>query len=50
MYYEAYHWVQDAIAREKQVKGWLRRRKIELIEEDNPHWDDLAEDWFDNVE
>jgi hypothetical protein len=36
-----------AIAREKQLKGWLRRRKIELIESMNPHWHDLAESWYD---
>ena len=50
VYYEDYDRVQDAIAREKQLKGWLRRRKIELIEEDNPLWEDLAEDWFDDME
>jgi len=32
VYYEDYDWIDDAIAREKQLKGWLRRRKIELIE------------------
>ena len=35
--------VRDAIACEKQIKGWVRRRKIALIEERNPHWDDLGE-------
>ena len=34
--------VKQAIAREKQIKGWLRARKIALIEESNPHWNDLA--------
>ena len=37
----------DAIAREKQIKGWLRKRKLELIQEENPSWEDLAKDWFD---
>ena len=37
--------VKQAIAREKQIKGWLRARKIALIEESNPHWNDLAEHW-----
>ncbi len=37
----------SAIAREKQIKGWLRCRKIELIERDNPLWDDLAAGWFE---
>jgi hypothetical protein len=31
-----------AIAREKQIKGWLRARKIALIESFNPHWRDLV--------
>ncbi|HYR07751.1 MAG TPA: GIY-YIG nuclease family protein [Longimicrobium sp.] len=30
-------------AREKQLKGWVRRRKIALIEVDNPEWEDLAD-------
>jgi len=34
-----------AIHREKVIKGWLREKKIALIERDNPTWDDLAEDW-----
>jgi putative endonuclease len=33
----------DAIAREKQIKGWLRQKKITLIESQNPEWRDLAE-------
>ena len=34
---------RDAIAREKQLKRWSRMKKIALIEQSNPHWDDLAE-------
>jgi putative endonuclease len=34
-----------AIAREKQLKGWLRARKIALIEQTNPTWADLSEGW-----
>ncbi len=45
VYYEDYDDVTDAIFHEKQLKGWLRRKKIELIESFNPEWDDLAEDW-----
>jgi putative endonuclease len=37
--------VQAAIRREKQIKGWTRRRKLELIETLNPDWSDLAEGW-----
>jgi putative endonuclease len=36
-----------AIAREKQIKGWVRRRKSDLIESENPFWLDLADGWFD---
>ena len=36
----------SAIAREKQIKGWVRRRKIALIEESNPNWRDLSESWL----
>lgn len=36
----------SAIQREKQLKGWLRRRKVALIEAANPFWLDLAADWY----
>jgi putative endonuclease len=45
VYYEATNDVNSAIAREKQIKGWLRIRKIKLIETINPQWKDLSEDW-----
>jgi putative endonuclease len=35
----------EAIAREKQIKGWLRRKKVALIEGANPLWEDLAAGW-----
>jgi putative endonuclease len=35
-----------AIEWEKRIKGWIRIKKIKLIEDDNPNWDDLAENWF----
>ncbi|MFB9375259.1 hypothetical protein ACFFUB_14940 [Algimonas porphyrae] len=37
----------DAIAREKHLKHWTRQWKIELIERDNPEWDDLPISWED---
>jgi putative endonuclease len=46
VYAEACDDVRDAIAREKQLKGWRRERKMTLIESVNPEWDDLAETWF----
>lgn len=38
--------VEDVIAREKQIKGWTRAKKIALIESQNPKWQDLSEEWF----
>ena len=45
VYYESYQYVQTAIRREKQLKGWRRAKKIVLIEKMNPRWQDLAENW-----
>ena len=44
-YYEQFPDVNAAIAREKQLKGWRRAKKIALIEKDNPRWEDLSADW-----
>ncbi|MFO0703679.1 MAG: GIY-YIG nuclease family protein [Patescibacteria group bacterium] len=41
VYYEEYHNVNDAIAREKYLKGKTRQYKISLIEKDNSNWNDL---------
>ncbi len=49
VYYEATSDVTAAIAREKQLEGWLRSRKVALIESFNPEWDDLSETWFERV-
>ena len=38
IYYEEFQYVNDAIAREKQLKNWHREWKINLIEESNPNW------------
>jgi len=46
MYFEEFADVRDAIAREKEIKGWVRMRKLRLIEERNPTWADLADLWF----
>jgi putative endonuclease len=45
VYYEETSDVQAALAREKQIKGWLRCKKIDLIETINPKWQDLSEGW-----
>ena len=46
-YYDETTNVISAIEREKQIKGWRRSKKIELIESVNPKWKDLAVDWYD---
>lgn len=40
--------VLAAITREKQLKGWLRRKKLALIDSQNPTWEDLGNGWFDS--
>jgi putative endonuclease len=47
VYAESTKYVTEAIAREKQLKGWLRWRKVALIESVNPGWEDLAAAWFE---
>jgi len=42
VYFEVTQDVQAAITREKQIKGWLRSKKIALIESVNPEWKDLS--------
>jgi putative endonuclease len=46
VYYELINNARDAIAREKQIKGWRRVKKVALIEELNPQWIDLSANWF----
>jgi len=46
VYYELFGEIRAAIAREKQIKGWLRAKKIALIESTNPAWRDLSEDFL----
>ncbi len=45
VYFEELEDARDAIGREKQLKGWVRRKKIALIESINPDWRDLSLDW-----
>jgi putative endonuclease len=47
IYYECFADVHAAIGREKTIKGWLRRKKLDLIASINPQWDDLSEGWYD---
>jgi len=48
MYYESTTDIRSAIAREKEIKGWVRARKVALIESTNRDWKNLAADWFSN--
>ena len=47
VYFERFEDVRNAIEREKQIKGWLRIKKIELIVSINPAWRDLSLEWFE---
>ena len=47
VHFEEFDGIESAIEREKEIKGWVRRRKIALIEAVNVDWDDLAADWFE---
>ncbi|MBP3614088.1 MAG: GIY-YIG nuclease family protein [Bacteroidaceae bacterium] len=49
IYYEEYKFIEDAIKREKELKGWNRAKKENLIASVNPQKKDLAEEmeWFD---
>ena len=46
VYFEKYQYVNDAIKREKNMKKWKRQWKIDLIESENPNWEDLSKDWM----
>lgn len=46
IYFEEYQYVDDAIAREKQLKKWRRAKKEFLIKQMNPRWEDLSKDWL----
>jgi putative endonuclease len=45
VYFEVFNDVHAAIAREKQLKGWTREKKMQLIETMNPGWEDLSLAW-----
>jgi putative endonuclease len=47
VWFEGHQDVQKAIAREKELKGWRRSKKVVLIESTNPIWADLSRDWYE---
>jgi putative endonuclease len=46
VYYEQFEDVHRAIGREKEIKGWLRIKKLALVVSVNPTWRDLSEGWY----
>jgi putative endonuclease len=49
VYFEDTNSALSAIEREKQIKGWLRLKKIKLLEEMNPEWKDLSDGWYEDI-
>jgi putative endonuclease len=47
VYFERFDDIRNAIEREKQIKSWLRIKKIALIVSINPEWRDLSEQWYE---
>ncbi len=50
VYYEVFHHIGNAIAREKQIKSWTRAKRLALVRSKNPTWQDLAEGWGEKTE
>jgi putative endonuclease len=48
VYYETFSRVHSAISREKELKGWLRKKKLGLILDQNPDWADLSLEWTED--
>ncbi len=49
LWYERYDRIEDAIARERQLKNWRREKKARLIERENPDYADISEDWYESA-
>jgi putative endonuclease len=47
VWFESFQDIRNAIAREKQLKGWRREKKLQLIARTNAAWVDLSRDWYD---
>ena len=46
IYYEEIRYINIAIAREKEIKGWRRNKKLALIRSFNPEFTDLSQSWY----
>ena len=49
LYFQSFDDVHKAMARENQLKGWTRAKKIALIEKTNPQWKDLSAEWYRDI-
>jgi putative endonuclease len=49
LYFESFDDAHVGIARETQLKGWTRAKKIALIEKHNPQWKDLSAEWYRDI-
>jgi len=49
VYYKVFHYVNNAIARETEIKKWRREKKMALIEANNATWEDLDADWGESA-
>ncbi len=47
VWYETFPNIQQAIEGEKRIKGWVRSKKIAMIESRNPNWEDLSQQWYE---
>ena len=47
LWYERYERIEDAIGREKQMKNWRRDKKQQLIERENPDYEDISLEWYE---
>jgi putative endonuclease len=50
IWFESFSEIEHAIAREKQLKGWSRAKKIALIVTANPTWEDMSEQWYPHLQ
>ncbi|HEY4759462.1 MAG TPA: GIY-YIG nuclease family protein [Thermoguttaceae bacterium] len=48
VWFDTFPDIEQAIESEKRIKGWLRSKKIALIESCNQNWDDLSQGWYEN--